>query len=414
MIIIKHFTLFFLFILPYFLSAQNINGKILNPEGKSIEGVHVSIKGNNKGSLSNVNGNFNIYVAGQRGTLVFSHINFDKYELKIQPDKSSYTIILIPKSYNIKQVNIYSKAVICLIPDTPLFVTDYELYQDQIVLTAYKSRKNSKPRLIFMDMNGKIKASAHINKPNALYKDPLDNIYYSSGSSAYQIFQSDDTVYFSEEFDAKIMMDAKNHWAESIGDSVILSYHYYRDQAISYFLKIMPNDSTHEWFSFVNEDALERMSWGGFFDNNEFDRRFEQMIVYKPVQVPLYIFKDSILAFNFIKKNIEIYTIDGELKHSIEMNYASKNKIKDEIFYDEITRKFYGREIRSGRNTLIEIDINSGKAAELYTFKGYPHIEKLQIYNNELFFIYKDYSGDEYKRLYKSPLIKTKNFVLEN
>ncbi|MBN2728630.1 MAG: carboxypeptidase-like regulatory domain-containing protein [Bacteroidales bacterium] len=388
------------------LNAQNIRGRVISTEGEGISSAHIRIQGTTKGFLSDPNGYFTISEVNHGDILVFSHIKFDSYTVTADTKKDFLNIVMIPKTYNIKPVSIYSKPVICLMPDTPLFITDYEIWDDQIVITANKMRKSSQPRLIFMNMDGDIGASADIDRPVSLFKDPLNNIYYGSKEEAWQIFNFGDTVFFSQPFDAELFSEAQSHWVESIGDSVIFSYHYYRNQALGYFLKSNPSDSAHEWFTFVDEEAIDRMSWGGFFDNNEFDQRFAEKIVYKPVQVPMYFFEDSIVAFNFITKEIEFYTYEGEKIKSVEMQYSYKNKMEDEVYYDEVYKKFYGREIRNGKNALIEIDINSGLPGETYTFKGYPHIEKLKVYANELFFIYKDYSGDEYRRLYKSPLIK--------
>ncbi|PLW93650.1 MAG: hypothetical protein C0592_05475 [Marinilabiliales bacterium] len=406
MIMSKLLPFLFLLLSGIFLNAQSINGRVVNTDGKGISSAHIRIQGTTKGFLTDPEGYFTITEVYDGDVLVISHLNYENYTVTADPEEKYLRVMMIPKTYNLIGISIYDKPVVCLIPDTPLFITDYEIWNGQLVLTANKMRKSNQPRLIFMNMDGMIGASAELNKPEGLFKDPLNNLYYASGEDAWQIFNYGDTVFFSQPFDAELYRDAENHWAESIGDSIIFSYHYYRNQGLGYFLKTEESDSAREWFSFVDEDALDRMSWGGFFDNNQFDQRFAEQIVYKPIQVPMYFFEDSIVAFNFITNEIEFYRHNGELIRTVEMQYAYKNKMEDEIYYDEVYKKFYGREIRNGRNSLIEININTGLPVETYTFKGYPHIENLQVYGNELFFIYKDYAGDEYRRLYKSPLIK--------
>jgi len=398
----------FLFLLISGLStfAQTINGRVVNTNGEGIGSAHIRVQGTTKGFLTDPEGYFTLSEINQGDILVFSHIKYENYTVNADLNEKNLHIIMIPKTYNLIGVSIYDKPVVCLIPDTPLFITDYEIWDGQIVMTANRMRKSNQPRLIFMNMDGMIGASAEVNKPEGLFKDPMNNIYYATDEEAWQIFKYGDTVYFSQPFDAKLFFDAENHWAESIGDSVIFSYHYYSNQGLGYFLKTVESDSATEWFSFIDEGAIERMSWGGFFDNNEFDQRFAKQIVFKPIQVPMFFFNDSIVAFNFINNKIEFYRHDGTLIKSIDMQYSYNNKMEDEIYYDEVYHKFYGREIRNGRNSLIEIDINTGLPLETFVFKGYPHIENLQVYGNELFFIYKDYSGDEYRRLYKSPLVK--------
>lgn len=387
-------------------AGQTVTGITVNTSGNPIQGVHVSCKGKSTGAITDASGKFNLSENSNCNIIVFNHLNYKTKEIPLSELRINSTVILQDTTYMINPVDIYSKPVIALLPDTPLFINDYEIANGHIYLCAFMNRQLGKPQLLLTDMNGKIMDSKSLEETGDLYKDPDESVYVCQKDYAFQLITENEKLYFSEAFESKYVLNAREHWTHSLGDSLILRYYYYRNQGMSYFIRQLPNDSASEWLVYVDEEAIDRMSWGGFFDGNEFDKRFESQIVYKPVQVPVFFEENRVLAFNFISGNIEFLDSSGTLQKEVKMQYADMNKIKPEIYYDSYTGKYYGREIRAGLNRIVAIDIETGKALESFSFKGYPFIEKLKIYNNVLYFLYKDYSGDEYKRLYKSPLIK--------
>jgi hypothetical protein len=388
------------------VAGQNITGIAVNINGDPINGAHVSCKGKSTGAITDNSGRFTLSNIGSCDIIVFNHVNYKSKEVSISELRVNSTVVLQDTTYIMNPVDIYSKPVIALLPDTPLFISDYEITDGHIYLCAFKNRQLGKPFLLFTDMNGKIVDSEPLPETGELYKDPDEAVYLCQKDYAFQVIPENDNLFMSEPFESRYIVNAREHWTHSMGDSLILRYYFARNQGLGYFIRQLPNDSAIEWLVYVDEEAIDRMSWGGFFDGNEFDKRFESQIVYKPIQVPVFFEENRVLAFNFISGNIEFLDSSGALQKEVNMQYADMSKIKPEIYFDSYTRKYYGREIRSGLNRIVEIDVETGKALESFSFKGYPFIEKLKIFNNVLYFLYKDYSGDEYKRLYKSPLIK--------
>ena len=41
------------------------------------------------------------------------------------------------------------------------------------------------------------------------------------------------------------------------------------------------------------------------------------------------------------------------------MQFGDQKKIKHEIYFDNVLNKYYGREIRNGLNSLIELDVST-------------------------------------------------------
>jgi hypothetical protein len=384
--------------------AQPVSGTITNADGKPVSGVHVFCLGKNVGEVSDKNGHYNINTDGC-DYVVFRHLHFKQKVISSEILKKTPDIILEDTVFFINAVDIYSKPVIALLPDTPIFVYDYEICKDRIIMCAFFQRKLNQPILLYSDLNGNIIDSKTLSETGNLYQDPEGTIYLTQKNYAYQLIIENNKIMFSDAFEAKHVTSAKQHWTHSVGDSIILRYYYFKNQGVGYFIKHLSNDSIKLFLEFVDEDAYDRMKWGSYFDGCEFDKRFEELIVYKPIQIPIFFRKNDIVAFNFVTWKIQYFGFDGNFISEIDMQFGDQKKIKHEIYFDNVLNKYYGREIRNGLNSLIELDVSTGKMVKYFSFKGYPHIEKLNVSDGVLYFIYKDYSGDEYKRLYKSPLI---------
>ena len=394
----------FLLSITLMASAQTISGTIKDAEGNPVSGAHIYCQGANVGEVTDAKGQYSFDLNGC-SQIVISHISFEQKTIAATELQKNPNIVLVDFSFLQNPIDIYSKPIVALLPDTPLFVHDYEICDDRIFMSAFFQRKLNQSVLLYTDLNGRIIDSETLSETGDLYRDPEGAVYVTQKNYAYQLFTDNNRITFSESFESKHVTAAREHWTHSVGDSIVLQYYYFKNQGVGYFIKQLPDDSARLFLEFVDESAYERMAWGPYFDGNEFDQRFEELIVYKPVQIPIFFRKNDIVAFNFINWKIQYFDLQGKLLSETDMQYGEKNKIQKEIYFDAKNGKYYGREIRNGLNSLIEIDVSTGKMIKYFTFKGYPYIEKLCVSNGVLYFIYKDYSGDEYKRLYKSPLI---------
>lgn len=62
----------------------DVTGRVLNEQGKPVEGVTVNIKNTNKATLTNSNGEFFLSSVEQDAVLVFSSVNMEAFELKVR------------------------------------------------------------------------------------------------------------------------------------------------------------------------------------------------------------------------------------------------------------------------------------------------------------------------------------------
>lgn len=403
---IKFVCVAFIFSLSLMAAAQTIRGTITDQDGAPVSDVHLFCNQQSVGAVSDGKGHYSFNLQHACDSVTISHVHYGQQRFPVSALIKQPDIMLGDVFVLLRTVDIFDKPVITLLPDTALFINDYEIADQRIWLCAFTHRSPNKPNLLLTDLNGDILDSRALEHTGDLYRDPENSMYIMQKTEAFMLSAPNDSIVFSDSFDAEYIINAREHWTHTSGDSLILKYYYYRNQGLAYYVRVLPEDSAHLWLEFVDEDAYDRMAMGPYFDGNEFDRRFEELIVYKPVQIPVFLNGDSLIVFNFITHTIQYMDKSGTLAYEKNMDWCQTSHMKPEIYRDDFTGKFYGREVRNGLNKLIEIDIRSGKALQTYVFKGYPHIEKLRVYDGTLYFIYFDYAGDQYKRLYKSPLIR--------
>ncbi len=79
---IRQLVLGILFILPLFMSAQDvINGNVKDDTGMELPGVSVNVKGTTNGTATDFDGNFELKIEDANTVLVFSFVGYEKIEL---------------------------------------------------------------------------------------------------------------------------------------------------------------------------------------------------------------------------------------------------------------------------------------------------------------------------------------------
>lgn len=99
------FLLFGLVLIPmYGQSDITIRGKVVSATDQSeLIGVNVLLKGTSSGTITDVDGNFQLKVS-PNATLVFSYIGYNDLELNLTPGKTQYTVAMTEDSQLIDEV----------------------------------------------------------------------------------------------------------------------------------------------------------------------------------------------------------------------------------------------------------------------------------------------------------------------
>ncbi len=110
----KKVTLFLFFTLSSFLTfSQYIEGKVVDATtNKPIEGVHVFMKGINRGTLTNEKGNYYLkfpYKIVKNDIIRFSHIAYEELEITYVSNKKNYKVYLKADLKKLEEVRISQK-----------------------------------------------------------------------------------------------------------------------------------------------------------------------------------------------------------------------------------------------------------------------------------------------------------------
>jgi len=70
-----------------------VTGVVVDAQGEALPGVNVQIKGDKKGTITNVAGKFNVNVPGGNSVLVFTYVGYEKKEIKPEKNKDLKVVL---------------------------------------------------------------------------------------------------------------------------------------------------------------------------------------------------------------------------------------------------------------------------------------------------------------------------------
>jgi hypothetical protein len=382
-----------------------IQGTVVDSTNRSpIAGVNILVEGTTTGTTTDKAGNFKLTIPKIPCVLKISHISYKTITVSIHKHETvSITIILGSKLQDLPEFSVWADKIRCINPDEPYFISDYRIMDGNILALGYKNRMFTKQYLILFTANGKKLGETEIKNNKGLYQDPDEYCYIAIEDSGYQVYFEEGAFYFSEAFDAALIDTARNTYAESREDTLLLKKYFCNNQVLSYYSWEHRSNQAREFKTYIYEDGINMMSWGPFFDGNEFDNRFAEQIFFKPVQAPVFVRENDVVVFNCIDGKIELYTgLSGNAVNETKMMFIQDKHWSGEIYYDMVKDRFYTSFIRKSTTYIAPVNIETGETGEETGLNGYSHIENIRIYNGDLFFLYKKYYGDDYKRLYVS------------
>lgn len=85
------------------INEQTVSGKITDDKGNILAGVNITIKGTNKGTNSDENGQFKISVPDENAVLVFSYVGYGKQEITVGK-RTSFAVSMIIDQKSLDEV----------------------------------------------------------------------------------------------------------------------------------------------------------------------------------------------------------------------------------------------------------------------------------------------------------------------
>jgi hypothetical protein len=399
-----------------------LKGKVSDSKTKlGIPGVSIYVNETFVGTITNGDGNYVLNVPVQPATLVFSCIGYTRRSFTFNtPPKEDFNVMLDPAVQEIPEVLITGKRTPVSISDEQdLYVTDYEFYDNHILLLGHPGKRSTQTLLVLMDRMGKRILKREIRKGENLYRDPFNNLHLLTADSAYQVFFDGSDFQLLYPTGKERFMKAFPEFLELYHNKVILRQYDFEDQAMLYYFYNLA-DSTIDrfWVGATPEvyHKIERVRAAiritpdgkgtSRFNLFNADERFVKMAYYSPIFCPLEIIRDTIYIFNFPQGIIETFGPRGNpVDTPTAITFQTIDGWQKRLYNDVVTGKVYTEFLRNGITELREINVKNGSLSPTkIIIPNFENISKLMVNDGFLYFLYEERLYPNYMRLFRMQL----------
>jgi len=400
------YILLFLLIVSLGCNGQNlyfIKGYIIDSlSNEPVAGAEVFILNSSEILYSDMNGFFQVPVTDTICTIEIKSISCysKKFSFSCSAD-STYLFRVVRKSYELSPVDIKTNKPIDIIADIRYTVTDYEFEGDYIVLLAYKNQSMFLPKLLLVNQEGDTLNTLDVFKPHSLAKDYDGKVYFISRTSSYEIIIDNNELKLTRPQNKEDFESINNVIVGHSENNYFLKQYQYNSQILNYYNYDEVNDKLSCFRTITDEENIQRNRRGAYFDGSEADLRFQQLIMNKPVYAPLVALNDTIMLFNFLQSKLEKYTQSLDIIQEIPISFQDDRSFSKILCIDNIRSKVYSLFNKNGISQLKEINTSDGKILRTIDIPDFVFVEKIKVYDGNLYFLYKEKDMSEYKKLYK-------------
>lgn len=411
--------------------------------------VNIKLKDKNLGAITNDLGQFYLISNKLPVTLVFSYVGYGNQEYSIEFEPlQPISIKLIPKTELLKGVVITTEKIDTVYRDKHFSVMDYELLTDGILLLIYRYTLN-RSELLFKNYEGNNIASVNTlpGKPLRLFKDCLNNVHVLTKNKSYQLYFEKQKIILYPPTEIESLISIMQY-CELLNNGK-LYYHEtgYLDLINIYYSIDTTNKKRINFHTVIDQDKLDFLAYnpenlsllnasftpslsdlkglstdGVLLDqirNLEVELRFNQMAYFPAIYAPMLQLGDSIIIFNHPNSTIDFFNKQDSLISSVPINYhvsanesfqgiissvTRNDKWQEEVYIDEHTQKAYTSFLNlNGTKTIKQIDLQSGNLIRSIKIP-FPYVEKIQIRNGFMYYIYKGWGESQKKKLFRQKL----------
>jgi len=370
---------------------------IKDDNGREIPYVHVWVENTTNGTITNEKGKFELRKENFPVKIHISHLSYESKVLNIKSKKDlPKTIRLKSLYYELPTAVVSTEKLIDLTQDYWYDLSDFEVYQDHLLLLTYQWKRKQNPWLVMLNAYGDTLWSEAVNRDGELYKDCLGNIHLVTKKAAYQIFIEEETCQFYPAVSISDFKAQLGPCIESHDDKIYIKQYAYNNQVLNYFEGDLKDTSYRQIGQIVDRRAIRQMSddMSGP-SKNEHEKRFDQLFFYDPIYAPLIRRGDSTIIFDFVNGEINILGQNLNEIHTAKIEFHKTLKWKEKLFIDESNDKIYTMFRRGGFHSLHEINLNDASLSEAINIPEFTFIGKLRVHQDKIYFLYRDRQEDQ-------------------
>jgi hypothetical protein len=419
--------------------SQNISGYVYdNGNNAPLIGVNIYIGGTQTGTTTNSDGFFSLKIKKFPVQLFFSYLGYELTQYMVKSEEiNSLRIFLKPEIHEIGEVTISGERIIKLIKGDTLNIVDYEISDDQVILLANPYKVINDQRLYLTTLSGeilsdrKIRNAGHPVKVSEslavrtdlyLFKDCFRNIHLLTSDKVWQVFVHENNLYliYPSHFDD--FMSLLYPVKAALHDRLVLQK---ATQEKNETFLIAEGWTEYQLIKTVSDpagpyryakpiDFLESRPWP-VASASEFISKGSYQ---KCVTAPVIQRSEDIAVFDFFDNTIDFFNAEGALVKSVPITFHLKEyyeliifkrhdidqeNFTQQVLYDEKAKQLWSvwRQKKNGRYTLKEINPDTGEVVRVIDIPEYPFIDKIQVHNNIVFFLYQEKKYPYYRSLYR-------------
>lgn len=393
------FVLVLFFVLIKSNAQNNFKGYVYDSiSSKAVENAEIIVDSAFSTS-TDAKGFFTFFSKKNIASIEIRHLSYVPKKMKLEKN-SIKTIHLNPSAINLAEFVLTIKKPEEVMPGKKYQILDYEFDKKNIIMLALENQSIFAPVLLLANLNGDTLYRTKVSNPIGLCKNYNGDVYYLTKKSAIKISTDNDKIKLTDPMTIDEFTLENEAIVTKDEDQYYLKSYAYKNQQINYYSYNENEDKLNLFRSLCNEDVLANEKFGPYFKGKEEDLRFQELIILRPIFAPLVKCHDTLLIFNFVDSRLEKYSKETEMLSKTNIDFQKSNALVKEIYVDNITQQIYFLFRKNGISQLKEISKTDGHIIKTVKIPDYVYVENIKINNGIVYFLYKEKTDQEYKKLF--------------
>ena len=397
------------------LPAQNrkypVSGVVVDSlTGQPMANVNISIAGASGGGITNESGQFRLELTRIPAVLYFSHVGYSIGSWQVEKSREkNIRILMMQETQEIGEVTVSAQKIAKVIRGDTLNILDYDVDGDRLILFASPYRRANDLRIYLTTLSGEPLDYLQVTRAGKWFYDPetrtptieylmkdfTGQVNYLDRVSVREVRHAFDKLFFAYEtqypdFLGSVMsvtceMEGNLVFQGGI-TSVNYTWYYGRSSRSNKIIKTVRDKNTGPYA--------------------------------KAVVAPLFRKGNELYIFDFYSGHIEVFDFDLKSVRKIPIDFqfrivndvlgiqyqdVDSYNFTRSILFDEKAGKAYAfyRMRSGGRQSLREVDLETGKIGKQTDIPDFPNISTIRIYDNVVYFLYDTKIFPFYRMLYR-------------
>jgi hypothetical protein len=397
------------------LPAQNRKYPVLGVvvdslTGRPMANVNISIAGAGRGGITNEAGEFHLDLPRIPAVLYFSHVGYAIGSWQVEKSgEKDIRIVLMPETQEIGEVTISAQKIAKVIRGDTLNILDYEIAGDRLILFASPYKHANDLRIYLTTFSGEPLDYIQVTRAGKWFYDPetrtpyveylrrdfTGQVNYLDRISVREVRHAFDKLFFGYEtqypdFLGSVMsvtceMEGKLVF-QGGAPSANITWYYGRGSRSNKIVKVIKDN---------NAGTYSKAMVAPLF------RKGNQLYIFDFYSGHIEVFDSDLNPVRKIPIDFQYRTVNDVL--GIQYQDVDSRDFTRNILFDEKAGKAYAlyRMRSTGRQSLLEIDLESGKPGKRSEIPDFPNISNIRVDGNVVYFLYDTKVFPFYRLLYR-------------